>query len=470
MWRRHLVGQGQKQVAPGGEAESQTRQPQPPNKDERVGRASPLRREPVIAMRQVESMGGQEPDEIKQRRDEERQAQAEQLHEEQVVGTIHPAVGASRSIEACRHARRQMRRGRDKHVAKDAHEHGKRGHRQGRRDRGTSRPTRRGGGHGLERRLHLGGRGVASRGIGREGAQHDLVETHVDLHAARRRFELPRRRQFAGEHLIQHDAERVEIRTMVDRGGVRALFRRHVGRRARRQPGRGKRDPGGMACRAALTFGGGESCDAEVRDFHASETIHENVLRLDVAMHHAAVVRVLQRIAKRRHDRQRLACGKATGGEKSAQIHPVHEFHEDEITTGGTASVFVERDDAGMVQLGERTRLLRETSGEARIGIEPRTQDFQRDDTIEVALSGAIDRPHAALAEEIEDLERGKLGREFGRRGRRWRRVCARTAGGLGCKAGRKQVRRRKPAQGVACGFVGREVGGTGFACGHTRY
>jgi len=47
--------------------------------------------------------------------------------------------------------------------------------------------------------------------------------------------------------------------------------------------------------------------DAEIGDFYAPFLIQQNILRLDVAMHDAFVVRELQRLAYLRHDLQCLA-------------------------------------------------------------------------------------------------------------------------------------------------------------------
>ena len=46
--------------------------------------------------------------------------------------------------------------------------------------------------------------------------------------------------------------------------------------------------------------------DAEIRDLHPAAFIQQDVLRLDVAVHDALLVRELQRLADLRHDLQRL--------------------------------------------------------------------------------------------------------------------------------------------------------------------
>jgi hypothetical protein len=47
-------------------------------------------------------------------------------------------------------------------------------------------------------------------------------------------------------------------------------------------------------------------CDAEVRDLHATGFVEEQVLRLDVAMHDAVFMDVLQGLADRRDDGEGL--------------------------------------------------------------------------------------------------------------------------------------------------------------------
>ena len=47
-----------------------------------------------------------------------------------------------------------------------------------------------------------------------QGAQHDLIEPHIHLHALRGRLQFVRR-HLAGEHLVEHHAERIDVRAMI---------------------------------------------------------------------------------------------------------------------------------------------------------------------------------------------------------------------------------------------------------------
>src|SRR5688572_32046103 len=89
-----------------------------------------------------------------------------------------------------------------------------------------------------------------------------------------------------------------------------------------------------------------------------------------------------------------------------------------------------------MVELRERARLAQETLGEARLVGGVAGEDLERDVAVELPVARAIDRAHAALAEQRADLElrkaRGELlgrGRRRAARGRRLR-VVRRGLGG----------------------------------------
>lgn len=100
-------------------------------------------------------------------------------------------------------------------------------------------------GHGFEAGLELAGGGVAQGGIFFEGAQHDLVEADVDVDAARRGLELFFVGELAGEHLVEHDAKRVDVGPVVHGVGALALLGRHVARRAHDLAGLGEIGGGG---------------------------------------------------------------------------------------------------------------------------------------------------------------------------------------------------------------------------------
>ena len=92
----------------------------------------------------------------------------------------------------------------------------------------------------------------------------------------------------AGEHLVEHDADGVEVGRWAD-GQSACLFGREVLR--------GAHDRAGLGHLGVATG----TRDAEVGDLELAVGLHQDVLRLDVAVDHALLVRD----AERREDLQR---------------------------------------------------------------------------------------------------------------------------------------------------------------------
>ncbi len=72
---------------------------------------------------------------------------------------------------------------------------------------------------------------------------------------------------------------------------------------------------------------------AEVGDRHAPLTVQEDVLRLDVAVDQALVVRVLQGIADLRCDLQRLGSRQRPAPQEVAQVPAIHVLHRKVVKT-----------------------------------------------------------------------------------------------------------------------------------------
>ena len=70
---------------------------------------------------------------------------------------------------------------------------------------------------------------------------------------------------------------------------------------------------------------------AEVGDLHPALLVQQDVLRLDVAVDHAVVVGVLQRLADLRHDGQGFLGRELAGVQQPAQVHAVDELHEEVV-------------------------------------------------------------------------------------------------------------------------------------------
>ncbi len=135
-------------------------------------------------------------------------------------------------------------------------------------------------------------------------------------------------------------------------------------------------------------------------------------------MHHALVVRVLQRFADGRDDGEGLRRLQFSVADEVAEVHAVHELHHDVEQAAGLAEV-VDRDDVRMAELRQQLGLAGETFGEARVALALGGEDLDRDEAVEGFLAGLVNDAHAAAPETLDDLELRKLARDLLRRRRR---------------------------------------------------
>ena len=235
-----------------------------------------------------------------------------------------------------------------------------------------------------------------------------LVIAHR-LHASQRRHRfvqlcphqlrsrLPIERLATGQHLEQHQAERVDVGTCVDRA-ARDLLRRHVARGSDaasfdREPGR---------CLV------GHPRDAEVEHLDVQPrqiAPHADVLGLDVAMNDALVVCVGERLGDLERDGEGFVVGKRTVAvEQRGEIVAFDEL-EDEIETPVFVLAGVEElRCARMRDLQCQRGLALETPTQVRVVGQLRRQELDGDLVADVHLPREVHRPHAATADLAHDL------------------------------------------------------------------
>ncbi len=156
---------------------------------------------------------------------------------------------------------------------------------------------------------------------------------------------------------------------------------------------------------------------AEVGDLHPPLTIEQDILRLDVAMDDSLLVRELQRVAELRHDRHRLLRRQMPDLEHPAEVRAVHVLHEEVVPPLHLPEI-INRDDVGMVQPSQRPRLADEPLLKARIAIDARRKDFERDQPIEPAMACLVHHPHSAAPHQFDDFELGELASQLRHVGR----------------------------------------------------
>ena len=198
-----------------------------------------------------------------------------------------------------------------------------------------------------------------------------------------------------GEHLVEHDAERVEVGLTGD-GLSECLLGRDVVGRAEHAPGD----------RQALL--GERARDAEVRDLGTAFLADEHVLGLDVAVHDHALVRgaerarELDRVGDRLGDGQRpLAADELL--ERLALHVLEHDVRRSDArlgaVLGGLLAGVDDGDDVRMVQARDRARLAAKALELIGVRGDLAMHELDRDGPLEHRVKGAVDGRHAAAAD-----------------------------------------------------------------------
>jgi hypothetical protein len=218
-----------------------------------------------------------------------------------------------------------------------------------------------------------------------QALQHDFVEPHVDVHALRRQLEIPPR-ELAGQHLVEHDAERVDVGPVSTSRFLHLLG--HVMRRAHH-------------LLRTETVESAESLPnilARQSPHHATAFVDQNIPRLDVAMDDPFVVGELKGFANLRDNRQSFGGCEPARLFQLAQVHAIHEFH-DEIIELAALTEFINGHNVRVIEPGQRTGLAREPLGESGIAARFGRQNLERDQSVELPLPRLVNHAHAALAD-----------------------------------------------------------------------
>ena len=247
----------------------------------------------------------------------------------------------------------------------------------------------------LHPRLHLAGAAEPFGPLLLQGPEDDGIHTRVHRAFFRRRRK-PSNRQLPGEHLVKHHAQGIDIGPLVHILRALQLLRGHV---VGRPNGRAAGGELGRRLCVADQLG-----DAEVGDLHPAAGIEQDVLRLDVAMENAFVVRILQRLANPGHQGQGLGRCEPARLHGLAQVDPIHILHHQKEKLTRLAEI-IDRHNARVVQARQHPGLPVESLGERRVGPRAVLQELERHAAIQFRLAGFIDDAHPAMAEQLDDLQ-----------------------------------------------------------------
>ena len=222
------------------------------------------------------------------------------------------------------------------------------------------------------------------RALRRERLRRRREVLHRDLHRA-----VAGERDRAREHLVEDDAERVQVGRLVDLRAARLL---------RREVLRGADD---RALLGHLARAGAR--DAEVRDLQVPLAVDEHVVRLDVAVDEAVPVREPQR----REDLPRVVDGDRHGRRPALEDQllerlAVEVLHRDVVRPLGLAAV-VDRDDVRVREARGVLRLVPEARDELVVAGVAVVEDLDRDAPAQLLVLREVDVRHSARAELAHD-------------------------------------------------------------------
>ncbi len=201
------------------------------------------------------------------------------------------------------------------------------------------------------------------------------------------------KRWLAGQHLVQHAAEAVDVGAAIHPLFSDGLLWAHVLRRAEDDPREGE-------TLVPLRLQHARNAEVCEQRLPGGE---EDVLGLDIAVHDATRVRAFQCRRERAHDDDRLAWGKLVLPlEPVAQRLPFDE-RGDVVELPPRFAGVVQRQDVRMRQLGRNPYLAREPVRGQRLR-ELVTQDLDGDVAVVPEVAGAVHIGRGAASDDFEQL------------------------------------------------------------------
>ena len=260
-------------------------------------------------------------------------------------------------------------------------------------------------GEGVEGHRLQGHRQLGSDGAGRGRV---LVEAGEDGG----RVGVTGERHPAAHHLVEDDAQRVEVGAGIDGVALHLLGGEVLGGAQHRALGR--------------VVGVGDLGDAEVGDHHPVVVGEEDVGRLDVPVDEPGPVRGLQRLGDSGGDLHGLGRSEATFVvEVAAQRDPPHQLHDDGLVAVAAVRV-VDGDDRRVGQAGGGDGLAAEALDEVLVAGQVGVEDLDGHRPVEDLVVGLPDLGHptdgqsALEAVATGEQRAGPVGPLRGRGGRRF--------------------------------------------------
>ncbi len=233
---------------------------------------------------------------------------------------------------------------------------------------------------GRQRHERVQGRRQAGDQAG--GRRHHLV----DMLVRHRERGIADVRLPAGEQLEQHDPGRVHVGAYV-RGTAGHLLGREVSGRADEHAALGVARPGQ------------QPGQAEVRHLDRAWAAEQHILRFDIPVRDARVVRRGQPAEYAFHDVERLARAQPPAlAQQVPQRLAGHVLHG-EVQRAPVRALVVDGDHVRVGEPGDRPGLVNEAPDEILVVGQLRVHDLQRDRPVEPGIGAQVDGRHAAVSE-----------------------------------------------------------------------
>ena len=216
-----------------------------------------------------------------------------------------------------------------------------------------------------------------------------VVEDGVDDVQVR----LTRERPPAGQHLVQDDAEGEHVTSGIEAPPLRLLRRQIVDRpendsHTTWRPGHRLRLAAGVI---------GHLGQTKVRQLGIAVPRNQNVLRLDVAMQDAGVVRRRERVRHASQQFDDLAPCPRFGSSPRAERSTIDELGH-QVVAALELGGLVDRDNVGMIERRERAHFATESMARL-IALDRSQQELDRDRPVQPGVGRSIDLAHATRAD-----------------------------------------------------------------------
>ncbi len=204
-------------------------------------------------------------------------------------------------------------------------------------------------------------------------------------------------RHLAGQHLEEHDPERIDVRAFVHHAGRELLRRAVLG------------VPETCITDRDSLLGPKILGDSEIEHLDDSLVVDHQVVALDVSVHDPVLMDERECLRHSPRDEQRLGHGEAAMAIDDLRDRPTANELGRQVVDVAPATHGVDSRDVGMIEPGEDLDLGKEAADRFAIAPGENGKDLQSHESTRADVPRLEDETHSALAGHAEHVESGKL-------------------------------------------------------------